>query len=838
MSITVRCPHPGCGRTARVADDLAGRSILCAGCERRLRVAPSAAADTAVAGRTAAETPSPEEDTLPTRVGRFEVRARLGAGAFGTVYRAYDPQLQREVAVKVPRATALARPGRRERFLREARAAAQLRHPCIVPVYESGGDGDACYIASAFVAGKPLAAVVGKRPDHRRAARVVRDLAEALAYAHEQGVVHRDVKPDNVLLDDQGRPHLTDFGLAAWKADEERLTREGALLGTPAYMAPEQTAAANEARPAADQYSLGVVLYELLCGALPFVGPVASVLYQALHDEPQPPRRRRPDVPLDLETICLKAMAKRPQDRYASCRDLADDLRRWLDAEPIKARRMGLVERLRRWLRREPRVAAAVLAGVGCVTLLAAVMTGSTVKLVVQRSQERAALTEAVDKADRADGDLKRAAEEAERSAALLKRAEEEAEKRRQAEARALLAAEEARAAQKRAEEALAKLEKETGNTAEARAEAARRRYPQLLDEAVRALGASDFARGRRLLDECPEALRGWEWGYLSLWADRKKIPQRALLDVNQLLGSAECLALAFSPDGQRLAFSHDRFLSVLDAAGGKELVSLPSLPVAPWTAAAFSPDGKLLAASRKGDPAVSLFDAATGRQRGAVRGPGRDVAAFTFSPDGQRLALASGNEVRLFEVATGKEALAFPRLDGVACLAFSPDGGLLAAGGSDRGVRAWETATGREALALPGHTGPVSFLAFSPDGRTILSASGTVVDPTRARLGGGEARLWRVSDGAEVWLSQGWCEGLAFTPDGGRVVAALSGKGLYFLDVTTGRTVCAVPVVSKFGDAAYNGGANRITFAGNGSLAAYEIGVTLDLLEGPPAKK
>src|SRR5262249_36680746 len=168
-----------------------------------------------------------------------------------------------------------------------------------------------------------------------------------------------------------------------------------------------------------------------------------------------------------------------------------------------------------------------------------------------------------------------------------------------------------------------------------------------------------------------------------------------------------------FSLDGRRLAFLQGSFLLVLDAAGGKQQVNVPALPIAPWVSAAFSPDGKLLAAAAQGAAVVSLFDAATGQKRGPVRGPGRDVAAFAFSPDGKQLALASGNEVRLYEVATGKEALAFPRLDGVVCLAFSPDGKLLAAGGSDRSVRAWEAATGREAVGLRGHTGPGSFGAF-----------------------------------------------------------------------------------------------------------------------------
>jgi serine/threonine protein kinase len=233
-----------------------------------------------------------------TRVGRFQVRQRLGAGAFGTVYRAYDPQLDREVAVKVPNSGVLADPRRVERFLREAKAAAQLRHPHIVPVFDAGRDGDTLYIASAFIHGRPLSETTEERgTDFPRAAKLVRELAEALAYAHEQGIVHRDVKPDNILVDDQDRVHLMDFGLAARQDETARLTNDGAVMGTPSYMAPEQAVGNTaEAGPAADQYAAGVVLYELLTGKVPFEGPVPVVLHNVIHTPPEPPSKFRPYV--------------------------------------------------------------------------------------------------------------------------------------------------------------------------------------------------------------------------------------------------------------------------------------------------------------------------------------------------------------------------------------------------------------------------------------------------------------------------------------------------------------------------------------------------------------
>lgn len=265
-------------------------------------------------------------------VGRFRIVAALGAGAFATVYRAFDPQLQRDVAVKVLNAGVVGDARASARFLAEARAMARLDHPRIVSIHEAGSDGGRPYLASTFIDGPSLARVLESGPlDPRRAARVAADLAEALAYAHGRGVVHRDVKPGNILVDAEGAAHLSDFGLAHCRDSSERLTLDGALLGTPAYMAPEQAKGEPNLLPASDQYGLGAVLYEALCGRPPFVGPPLLVLYRAVHEDPPPPRSLRPDIPAELESICLRALAKRPDDRYPHCQALADDLRAWLD---------------------------------------------------------------------------------------------------------------------------------------------------------------------------------------------------------------------------------------------------------------------------------------------------------------------------------------------------------------------------------------------------------------------------------------------------------------------------------------------------------------------------
>jgi tRNA A-37 threonylcarbamoyl transferase component Bud32 len=343
MPVKVYCPNPVCGKAGSLRKDQVGKAVRCPHCHTRFTV-PSAttgsspAADPAAAAQAKAaaypDAPRAVSDSPPF-IGRFQVRARLGGGAFGTVYRAYDPQLEREVALKVSREGTLDSPQRLERFLREAKAAARLRHPHIVPVYEAGQDGSQHYIASAFIEARTLAEILDAGPlNCRRAARLVSDLAAALAYAHAQGIVHRDVKPANVLVDARDQPSLVDFGLAYQQDAAKKLTQLGTILGTPGYMAPEQAAGASgEAQPASDQYSLGVLFYELLCGRTPFSGPVEIILFNHLHQMPPAPRQHRPDVPPELERICLKALNKRPADRYATCQELVIELERWLAHE-------------------------------------------------------------------------------------------------------------------------------------------------------------------------------------------------------------------------------------------------------------------------------------------------------------------------------------------------------------------------------------------------------------------------------------------------------------------------------------------------------------------------
>ncbi|MBW3539779.1 MAG: serine/threonine protein kinase, partial [Planctomycetes bacterium] len=276
--------------------------------------------------------------------GRYEILECLGQGAMGSVYKARDSQLDRLVAIKVPRFAAGEDPTLLERFYREARAAAALSHPNICPVHDVGEIDGTHYISMGYVDGRPLSDFVrpDKPPQERQAAAAVRKLALALEEAHRHGVVHRDLKPDNVMVDGRGNPVVMDFGLALRSTSEDnvRVTRAGQIMGTPAYMSPEQVDGDSErVGPASDVYSLGVMLYELLTGRLPFDGSLASVLAQIVAGSPQPPTEHRPGLDPRLEAVCLKMMAADPQARYPSMKAVADALTEYLQAPASGSRR-------------------------------------------------------------------------------------------------------------------------------------------------------------------------------------------------------------------------------------------------------------------------------------------------------------------------------------------------------------------------------------------------------------------------------------------------------------------------------------------------------------------
>src|SRR5437764_5563495 len=300
---------------------------------------------------------------IPTQFGDYELQREVGRGAQGVVFRARQKSLNRTVALKIIALGHWASTTHLKRFRLEAEAAAGLNHPSIVPIHEIGERDGCCYFSMNFVEGKALDEVAKREPiSTRRAVQLVAKLARTVHYAHERGILHRDIKPGNILLDGQGEPHLTDFGLARLVEAESTVTRTKEALGTPSYMAPEQARGDNAGLTrAADIYSLGAVFYHLLTNRPPFLGATPyETVRLLLETEPRQPRLLNPKVDRDLSTICLKCLEKDPQRRYASALDLAEDLERWLRHEPIHARTSGVLTRGKKWVQREPLATALI----------------------------------------------------------------------------------------------------------------------------------------------------------------------------------------------------------------------------------------------------------------------------------------------------------------------------------------------------------------------------------------------------------------------------------------------------------------------------------------------
>jgi serine/threonine protein kinase len=387
MSVQVVCPNPDCGATGPVDESRLGKCVRCRRCGRKFSLVPETRAE-------AAPPPAPswafepevgvggDGPSLPESFGRFRILKRLGEGGMGAVYLALDTELDRLVALKVPHLATNSGPEILGRLKREAKAAAQFAHPNFCPVHDIGQVDGVPYLRMSYIEGRTLASWIepGRPWLPRRAALLVRRLAEALAEAHRRGVIHRDLKPGNVMLDLSGKPVIMDFGLAQRaEADDPRITATGAILGTPAYMPPEQVEGRRDAvGPRSDIYSLGVILYELLCGRRPFEGSAAKVLGMVVMARPPRPSKLNPSLDPGLEAICLKAMSKQPGHRQASMTEFARELRDWLRADALELQKASATlaissPRLRRI--RTPRSSWSPL--ITPVVLLSGILVGS-----------------------------------------------------------------------------------------------------------------------------------------------------------------------------------------------------------------------------------------------------------------------------------------------------------------------------------------------------------------------------------------------------------------------------------------------------------------------------
>jgi tRNA A-37 threonylcarbamoyl transferase component Bud32 len=607
--------------------------------------------------------------------GDYEILAEIARGGMGVVYKARQVSLNRLVALKMIRQVELASEQEVRRFLAEAEAAAGLDHPHIVPIYEVGEHEGQHYFSMKLIQGGSLARhVQGLVRDPRAAALLLATVSRAVHYAHQRRLLHRDLKPANILLDDDGQPHVTDFGLAKVVESESGLTRSGQVMGTPSYMAPEQAAGHNKTlTTAADIYSLGAIQYELLLGRPPFqADSVLETLRQVLDEEPVRPRAINPAIDRDLETICLKCLAKDPVQRYGSAEALAEDLERWLRGEPVLARPVGALERAVKWVKRRP--TAAALLAMGILMLLG----GGLFLVAVWASSQQVALRAAKDELDRF-------------------RAEAEDERLR-------LVAEQER--QRAAPERLGRQL--------ARVAVLWELYPE------RSLALLEDA------EECPPDLRDAAWVGLHRLC---KFDRRALGEpgkpVVQLAGTADGRTL--------LVLKADGTLHLWDVVTGKEMrtlkVNVAYEPAKNGRPMAMSPDGRKAVFVRGGDGNLVGCDV-------TLDTCGEDLGSYVgtpaITPDGGTLAALmehAADGVLLLDISTAKggpRGLAKegrangPMGEPISAMAFAPDGKMLAAVTRDGTVQIWDVGAERLRTELKGGRGISYGLAFTPDGKGL----------------------------------------------------------------------------------------------------------------------
>jgi serine/threonine protein kinase/WD40 repeat protein/predicted Zn-dependent protease len=701
----------------------------------------------------------------------FTVLGVLGRGGMGVVYRAWQHHLNRSVAIKMVHAGAQASPAMLARFRVEAEAVARLRHPHIVQIHDVGQQAGSPYLVLELVEGRNLAQRVSGTPQPVAwAAGLLETLARAIHAAHEQGVVHRDLTPANVLLTAEGIPKITDFGLAKLiKGGGELRTQTGELLGTPSYMAPEQAASRHHAiGVATDVYALGAILYELLTGRPPFKAesPIET-LRQVVSDEPVAPSRLRPKLPRDMETLCLKCLRKEPAQRYASSLALAEDLRRFQDGRPILARRSTSSERAWRWCRRNPWLAAANVAAL-LLTLILAI--GSTVAAWIYRDQR---------------DDIQLEQERTKISLHLAGRAQREAHLEL---GKSLLAEGAALARSGLLGRRFDSLDRLARAAPVLRVDAqGRARLPELRDHAIAAMGLTDLGgRRQRKIGAVMSAACDPELARYAVVEVSSRQPvvrrlddERELFRVPRLQESFWSAFPNFSPDGQYLLVQY--FLADVGEPNGLlEVWHLETRErivhqLVRSVAYAFHPDGRRLVFAPPGKELV-VWDLVACRavERLPLDFPPGDLA---FDPPGQRIAAAAAApplQVQIRTLDTGRVLAAWTDQVGHAPMSWSHDGRLLAIGHADGRVFVWDVERGRLASVLQGHANLVVRCRFAPAGHLLATSSWD-----------GNMRLWDAAAGEPLFSAPG--AEPHFSRDGRRLAFA-AGTTLEIYDVAHGQ--------------------------------------------------